>query len=61
MEMPQVIRFMMQLKQLFLQGKNIINYKHLCGEYPTAAEFAMWLVAVNIADKNGCRLYKQLI
>lgn len=33
-----------------------INYKHLCGEYPTAASFAMWLAA-NIINYNklpGC-------
>ncbi|WP_295670728.1 hypothetical protein, partial [uncultured Mucilaginibacter sp.] len=26
---------------------NLVNYKHLCGEYPTASAFALWL-AVNI-------------
>ncbi|MCB0708107.1 MAG: beta-ketoacyl synthase chain length factor [Chitinophagaceae bacterium] len=26
-------------------GKQTINYKHLCGEYPTAAAFAVWLAA----------------
>lgn len=28
-----------------------INYKHLCGEYPTASSFAMWLAA-NIINYN---------
>ncbi len=33
--------------------KNIpsINYKHLCGEYPTSSSFAMWLAA-NIIRQN---------
>lgn len=34
-----------QLKQTIFKGKETINYKHLCGEYPTAAAFAMWLAA----------------
>jgi 3-oxoacyl-[acyl-carrier-protein] synthase II len=29
-----------------------VNYKHLCGEYPTAAAFALWL-AVNICKNNN--------
>lgn len=32
-------------------GKDSINYKYLCGEYPTAAAFAMWLAATII--KSG--------
>lgn len=31
--------------------KDTINYKYLCGEYPTAASFAMWLAATTI--KSG--------
>lgn len=26
-------------------GKEVVNYKHLCGEYPTSISFAMWLAA----------------
>jgi 3-oxoacyl-(acyl-carrier-protein) synthase len=26
-------------------GKDLVNYKYLCGEYPTASAFAMWLAA----------------
>jgi 3-oxoacyl-(acyl-carrier-protein) synthase len=40
-----------QLEQTVLNTKDTINYKHLCGEYPTAAAFAMWLAAVTI--KSG--------
>lgn len=40
-----------QLEQTVFNTKRIINYKHLCGEYPTAAAFAMWLAAVTI--KSG--------
>jgi 3-oxoacyl-[acyl-carrier-protein] synthase II len=29
-----------------------INYKHLCGEYPTAAGFALWLAANIIKSKT---------
>ena len=28
-----------------------INYKHLCGEYPTSSSFALWLAA-NIIKQN---------
>lgn len=38
------------LKSIFID-KDTINYKYLCGEYPTAAAFAMWLAATII--KSG--------
>ncbi len=31
------------LEKTIFAGRETINYKHLCGEYPTAAAFAMWL------------------
>lgn len=37
-----------QLGKTVFNNKASINYKHLCGEYPTAAAFAMWLAAVTI-------------
>ena len=40
-----------QLGQTVFNATNTIVYKHLCGEYPTAAAFAMWLAAVTI--KSG--------
>lgn len=41
-------------------GKNVINYKHLCGEYPTSTSFALWLAAIIIKDKSVLQaLYKQ--
>jgi hypothetical protein len=33
-------------------GKLVINYKHLCGEYPTATSFALWLASVIIQQKK---------
>lgn len=33
------------LSTSIFNGKAAINYKHLCGEYPTAAAFAVWLAA----------------
>src|SRR5258705_9338864 len=40
-----------QLQQSIFSKKNMINYKHLCGEYPTSTAFALW-VAANII-KSG--------
>lgn len=40
-----------QLAQTVFNTKETINYKFLCGEYPTASAFAMWLAAVII--KSG--------
>ena len=37
-----------QLGQTVFKAKDTVNYKHLCGEYPTAAAFAMWLAAVTL-------------
>lgn len=36
-----------QLQQSVFSKNNFINYKHLCGEYPTSTAFALW-VAANI-------------
>ena len=40
-----------QLEQTVFNTKNTVDFKYLCGEYPTAAAFAMWLAAVTI--KSG--------
>ncbi|AYL98030.1 beta-ketoacyl synthase N-terminal-like domain-containing protein [Mucilaginibacter celer] len=40
-----------QLNQLLFANTPTINYKHLCGEYPTSSAFAFWLAAN--ALKNG--------
>jgi 3-oxoacyl-(acyl-carrier-protein) synthase len=37
-----------QLAKTVFINKDIVNYKHLCGEYPTAASFALWLAATAI-------------
>ena len=34
-----------ELQENVFQTTPVINYKHLCGEYPTSSSFAMWLVA----------------
>lgn len=34
-----------QLQQKIFGENNTINYKNLCGEYPTAAAFALWMAA----------------
>ena len=40
-----------QLQQNIFNEQSMINFKHLCGEYPTSTAFAFW-VAVNII-KSG--------
>jgi len=40
------------LSKTVFAGKNSINYKNLCGEYPTAAAFAMWLAAIIVKSGN---------
>lgn len=37
-----------QLEQTLFKGKPAARFKHLCGEYPTAASFALWLAASSI-------------
>lgn len=34
-----------QLSETIFSSKATLNYKYLCGEYPTASSFAMWLAA----------------
>lgn len=34
-----------QLQQSIFSKNNTINYKNLCGEYPTATAFALWMAA----------------
>ena len=36
---------MNKLSGNIFQNKLIAGYKHLCGEYPTSAAFALWLAA----------------
>lgn len=33
------------LGQSFFTNSTLVNYKHLCGEYPTSSSFALWLAA----------------
>jgi 3-oxoacyl-[acyl-carrier-protein] synthase II len=37
-----------QLAKTVFNNKKTVEYKYLCGEYPTAASFAMWLAATAI-------------
>jgi 3-oxoacyl-(acyl-carrier-protein) synthase len=37
-----------ELKETVFSNKQTVNYKYLCGEYPTAASFAMWLAATTL-------------
>lgn len=37
-----------QLFASLFKNKESINYKHLCGEYPTSSAFALWLAANSI-------------
>ncbi|MEO6490828.1 MAG: beta-ketoacyl synthase chain length factor [Ferruginibacter sp.] len=39
------------LDQGIFKNRSVLNYKHLCGEYPTSAAFALW-VAVNILKRK---------
>ena len=38
-------RVYQELQQLLFANKTQIDYKHLCGEYPTSSAFALWLAA----------------
>jgi 3-oxoacyl-[acyl-carrier-protein] synthase II len=40
------------LGQTIFKNNTTVNYKNLCGEYPTAAAFAVWLAANIIRDNN---------
>ena len=37
-----------QLDKTIFNNKETLDYKYLCGEYPTASSFAMWLAATII-------------
>jgi 3-oxoacyl-[acyl-carrier-protein] synthase II len=39
------------IEDLFVES-TIVNYKHLCGEYPTASSFGLW-VAANIVKQQS--------
>ncbi|MEO3402496.1 beta-ketoacyl synthase chain length factor [Mucilaginibacter sp. CAU 1740] len=43
-------RIYKQLEQSLFANKQTINYKHLCGEYPTSSAFALWLAANAISN-----------
>lgn len=41
-----------ELENEYFAGLSVINYKHLCGEYPVASSFALWLAA-NIVKQQS--------
>lgn len=41
-----------QLQQTLFSNKATVNFKHLCGEYPTAVSFALWAAANILKEKN---------
>lgn len=41
-----------ELENEYFAGIPVINYKHLCGEYPVASSFALWLAA-NIVKQRS--------
>ena len=41
-----------ELDQQIFKERSSVNYKHLCGEYPTASAFALWLAANIIRHKE---------
>jgi 3-oxoacyl-[acyl-carrier-protein] synthase II len=50
-----------RLKDLIFTGNEMIHYKHLCGEYPTAVSFAVWLAANiiktgRVPEEAGCEI-----
>ena len=40
-----------EIEETFFSDSTVINYKHLCGEYPTSTGFALWL-ACGMAKNN---------
>jgi 3-oxoacyl-(acyl-carrier-protein) synthase len=42
-----------QLQESALKGPRSINYKHLCGEYPTSTAFALWLAVNTVHTGQG--------
>ncbi|MCW3117761.1 MAG: 3-oxoacyl-(acyl carrier protein) synthase, partial [Chitinophagaceae bacterium] len=41
-----------ELQQSLFAGKVLVDYKHLCGEYPTSSAFACWLAANILKSGN---------
>src|SRR5690606_13878849 len=41
-----------EVEQELLPGRAIACFKHLCGEYPTASSFGMWLAARILAGQQ---------
>lgn len=41
-----------EINETLFKNKPLINFKHLCGEYPTATGFALWLAANIIKTKT---------
>jgi 3-oxoacyl-(acyl-carrier-protein) synthase len=48
---PEFDKNYANLRKGIFSNQNIINYKHLCGEYDTSSAFAMWLGALIIKEK----------
>ena len=39
------MKYLISCSKAIFSKNNTINYKHLCGEYPTASAFALWMAA----------------
>lgn len=50
-----------QLLQTVFKNSRTVNYKHLCGEYPTASAFAFWLAVNSIKQQQVPGLLQQNI
>lgn len=48
-----------QLQQSGFKNSYTIGYKHLCGEYPTASAFALWLAANIVRQQQAPALLQQ--
>jgi 3-oxoacyl-[acyl-carrier-protein] synthase II len=58
------------LQNTLFAGNEVINYKHLCGEYPTASAYALWLgtsiikegkVPVSLTEVSTNKAVKRLL
>jgi 3-oxoacyl-[acyl-carrier-protein] synthase II len=49
---PRNDEIYLELQKTVLKGVPFVNYKNLCGEYPTSTAFALWMGA-NIVKTNG--------
>lgn len=50
----RLLKYYHAAESVFTDATTIVRYKHLCGDFPTASSFALWLACYNLPLPDHC-------